>query len=182
MISMQRAWQRLACLYLKKELELTEIVKASIIFSAGGFLGDVRNVKDIGVNVFDHSDLNSALIYGILYSLQEADEELVSYTKISKIISLHPQTIGKAVNRLIKENTISREDFGSSGSRYVIIEKPNYAIWIFQFTNALVALWLDEKLREEIEKEVEHVEFQRGMDVLKRELREKFYRPSKKKK
>lgn len=178
----ERAWQRLAYLYLRGEVELAEISKAAIIFSAAGFFGDSKNVQDIGINVLDNSDFNSGLVYSVLYSLQKTDQELMSYSKLGNILSLHSQTVGKAVNRLIDAKVISREDFGSSGSRYAILEKRTYANWIFQFTDALVALWLDENLREEIAKETEHVQFQRGMDILKRELREKFYRPSNKKK
>lgn len=177
---MQRAWQRLAFLYLKEELDLAEIVKSSMIFSSAGFFGDTRDIQSIGINVLDNTELNSALVYGILYELQYHDVEKISYPKIGTMLTMHSQTVGKAVNRLIEETAILREDFGGAGSSYAIVDKRAYPQWIFQFTKALVALWLDEKLKEEITKETEHIEFRRGMQVLKRELREKFYRPSKK--
>lgn len=172
-----RNWQRLGALYLRGEVQLSEIAKAAIIFSASGFFGDTKNVQDIGVNVLDNSQFNNALVYGVLLSIQKTDVELLSYSKLGQILSLHPQTCGKAVNRLINDGIISREDFGSSGSNYSIIKQQSYAQWIFQLTSALVSLWMDEDLHAEVAREVEHVQFQRGLQVLKQELRDKFYHP-----
>lgn len=172
-------WHRLVQLYHEDELDLAEIAKVWIINTAIGVIEDNPDMLKVGINVLDNSQINEALVYSVIAHLP--DDQLVSYPEIGRMLSLHPQTVGRAVKSLIAEGVLSKEDYGASGSGYTILEQPTYPKWIQHFAGAIVELHYDDELREAVAKECENIHFSRGMEVLKEELRKKFYRRKKSK-
>ena len=132
----ERQWQNLAYLYQTEQLDLSEITKAAIIFTVAGFFGDEKDVLSVGINVIDNTAINSALVFGIISALP--DDESISYPYMGKLLLMHPSTIGRAVKRLVKDEIVSKQDYGSAGSLYTIEETPNYPKWIFLFSAALI--------------------------------------------
>lgn len=171
-------WHRLAQLYQNKELELSEIAKVWIINTAIGVIEDYPDMTKVGINVLDNSQINNTLVFGILH--HHPEEELISYPEIGRMLKIHAQTVGKGVKQLVADGIINKEDFGSSGSTYTILRVPIYPKWIMHFTKAIIELEYDEEgLRDEVIIQCEKIHFRRGMEILKEELRNKFYRRKK---
>ena len=177
-------WHKLAYLYQDQELTLAEITQACVIFTTVGFFGDDLSIDDIGVNVFDNTQLNDALIYGILMAWNK--DKAISYKHIGVMLLMHANTIGRAIKRLKKRNYFDKSDYGSAGSLYTLTEfddddpaSPSLPKWIYLFTQALVELDQDEQLHAGVAEACEQIEFARGMKVFQMELREKFYRRDK---
>lgn len=177
MTELPRYWYILARLYQNKDLELAEVAKVLIINTSIGLIEDKKTFQRVGINVLDNSQIHSALVFGVIY--HQPLGTLISYPEIGKLLLLHGRTVGIAVKKLIADGNISKEDFGASGSTYTILEVPNYPRWVLLFTQAIVELSQNAALEAEINAECEEIQFKRGMETLKEELREKFYRRKK---
>jgi len=171
-------WHHMAYLYKTNGLELAEIIKVYVIITSIGLIEDKEADRGIGINVFDNSELHMALVYGVIRNLP--DDSPVAYSTIGDMLLLHRNTIGRAINKLVDDEILSKEDFRPAGSLYEILEVLKYPKWLFEFTRALVEIQLDEDIHSAAAEYCKDVSFQRGWDVLKRELKEKLL-PSKNK-
>lgn len=169
-------WHRLAQLFLNRELSLQEIGKALIIVTAVGMIEDRQDAIRIGFNVLDNSELHDALVFGLIHGQRNGNP--IAFTDMAKLLNVSDRVIGASVGRLVASGRIAKEDRGRAGSVYTI--QPNQPaqipVWILKFTEALAELNDDPKLKAQVVAECESIGFMRGMQVLKDELRSKFYR------
>ncbi len=175
------AWHLLAQLHAREELDMSEITKTMLINIAVGFLietdGDKR-VK-VGYNALDKSDLYDRLVL-VLVESQPKDKP-ITYAEMGAILKRHPQSISGSISRLRSNGVIDKEEFGTRGAFYTVFEqsKPPIPQWIENLARAMSDLHNDPELKAQAEKETERIGFKRGFQVLREELREKFYRPRK---
>lgn len=162
-------WHRLAHLYIKKELALMEIVLFCLIAeSVGMFEG---NTFDIGYNVLDHSQLNNALVYGVLKHYNNSMP--ITYKRLAEILHTSPRVIGLAVNRLTLDNAIVTKDYGTGGKTYTLLDY-QLSQWIIDFTKALYEMNCDSELLQTVKKEAETYNFYENIQKLKQQIRDKF--------
>lgn len=166
-------WHKFAQFFQNGELALHEIAKVWVINTATGIIEDEPDMLKFGINVLDNSHINNALVFGILKHHPEG--ELISYPEIGRMLNLHPNTVGGAVKRLVADGFISKQDYGASGSIYEIRQLPHYPKWIFNFTGAIAELEHNTELRIQAVEACKSIHFKRAMEVLKEELRKKFY-------
>jgi hypothetical protein len=171
-MNVERSWYRFAELFLTNKLELAEIVKFWVIGTEVKLLDDERNVQRIGYNIIDKSDLNDGLVLGAIFYISQ--DRFISYEQIGQIIKYSPRTIASSIKRLLEENYISKLESTSEGTRYSVPQEPKIPLWMLFFTKALVDLYYDHKLKGEIAEECSSIQFQRGFQVLRRELKEKY--------
>lgn len=175
-------WQVMAQLFEDKEIELAEVVKMMLIATATGLIKDEwEQARKVGYRVLDNSELNNALVLG--YLKQQPTDQPVTYRQMADILQRHPQTIGGAVNRLIAQGVISKEDFGAEGAFYTLHPEtmPYLPVWVEEFTKALIELHRDPEVRAATVAYSKRINFMRGFEVLRAELRQKFYRARKSK-
>ncbi|MEO1645640.1 MAG: hypothetical protein AAFR67_10665, partial [Chloroflexota bacterium] len=134
------------------------------------------DATQIGVNVFDNRKLNGALIYGVLSQLQP--DEAISYSGIGDILNIHGNTVGRAVKKLVADGYVTKEDFGSAGAKYTLHDW-NLPLWVIHFAGALAELHEDDAMMQQASEYSDRVQFRRGMQVLRDELTEKFYKRGK---
>lgn len=180
-------WHKMAHLYLQDELSIGEIVKFCIIAESIDLIDKHKDEEDkdlssfkwhVGYNVFDHSDLNDALVFGAIQNL-EPRRKLI-YDDLAKILNLTRRIIGLAINRLVENGYLTKEDFGTSGAAYYKTEKLLILpMWVENFTEALVQLNEDKALNDAVTEALKEVGFKRGLQVLQDEIRAKFYRRKK---
>jgi hypothetical protein len=171
-------WHLFAQLYQNEELSLPEIAKFMIIATSVGMIEDKRRKSGIGVNVLDNSQLHDALVLGLLD--HQSPDKPISYNDMGQLLKKHPQTIGGSVNRLIAKGIVTKVDYGAAGAIYTVHQdmKPDdMPAWIARFTQALMQLHTNSDLRERTVIECKDIQYQQGLQVLKTELRDKFYRP-----
>jgi DNA-binding transcriptional ArsR family regulator len=174
------SWRLLAQVYTNEEIDLSEVVKTMLIMTNVEMFDDEREkIEKIGYNLLDHSKLNDALVLGLLIHAPEGKP--ITYRELGEILKKHPQTVGGAVSRLTADGVVTKRDFGASGSIFTVHERmiPVLPNWILKFTHALMELHTDPELHARIEENAKSIKFKRGFEVLREELREKFYRPRK---
>ena len=172
-------WHRLAQIFLEKKIDLPEIGKLMIINTAIGLVEREENAKKIGINVIDNSDLYDALVFGLLK--RQPTDQPISYTDLAALLNLTARIVGSAVNRLIKQQIIEKDERGRLGSLYTVYSERYelLPLWIIEFTAALIDLHNDPELKARTIEEVKETQFYRGFEVLRKEIREKFYHPRK---
>jgi hypothetical protein len=170
-------WHRLAQIFLNRDLSLPELGKALIIVSAVGILQDNPQAIHVGFNVLDNSELYDALILGLLK--RQPTDKPIAYSDIARLLNVSQRVVGSSVNRLIQRGAISKEDHGRIGAFYTVHKadgKP-LPLWVTEITAALIDLNNDPDLKARTEMEIAEINFKHGMNILRQELREKFYHP-----
>lgn len=172
-------WHKTAQLFLEKKLSLPEIGKLMLINEAIGLISADLDAKQIGINVLDNSALYDALVFGLLQ--RQPPEKPISYAELARLIDVSARTIGSSVNRLCEKGVLEKEDNGRLGATYVVHPEKYDRMppWIINLTAALIDLHNQPKLENTTQEEVKATQFYRGFQVLRREIRDKFYRPSK---
>ena len=176
-------WHNFAQLYLIGELDLSEIVKTMIINSRVGVFGDDdENAIPVGINVLDNSGLNDAMILGFL--LHQPSDQPITYSTLGGYLKKSPQTAAGSIQRWIARGVLTKEDRGVLGAVYTIHDEmtPKLPSWLLRFTEAIIQLQHDPELRAAVEEQTANVRFQRGLEIMRQEVSEKFYRRSKRKK
>jgi DNA-binding transcriptional ArsR family regulator len=148
-----------------------------IINEAIGLVPANEVAERIGIKVIDNSNLYDALVFGLLR--RQPSETPISYSELADLLSLTPRVIGSSVNRLIKDKIVTKQERGRLGAVYVVYPERYKPLptWIIEFTAALIELHNNPDLKKEVVGEVEQTQFFRGFEQLKRELRQKFYKP-----
>src|SRR5690606_5665309 len=102
----------------------------------------------------------------------------IAYSDMAKLLNVSQRVIGSAVKRLIERGEISKEDHGRIGAYYIVHHEKarTLPVWLAELTAALIDLNNNADLKASAVKETEEINFQRGLAVLKDELRAKFYR------
>jgi len=175
---MENHWYRLAELYLTDRMELPELVKLCVINSALGVIRTNEKAKRVGVNVISRANLVDALVLGVIFHhTQRFPNTLIKYDEIGQILHYSRRTVALAGKRLLDTKRVKRVTYTGDGSQYVPFdqEPKELPYWVLDFTQALLELHLDNDLREKIKKECEPIEFYRGTQVLKLEIKEFFY-------
>lgn len=173
-------WHKLAQIFLNKELDLPEIGKAMMISTAVGLIPKEPDAMKIAFNVLDNSELYEALVLGLLN--RQPSDRPISYRDMAMLVGSTPRVIGAAVNRLIDKGEISKEDRGRLGSFFTIHHEKQrkLPVWVREFTAALIDLHNDPEFKAQVIEECKEIGFLKGFEVLRKELRDKFYRPSEK--
>jgi len=165
-------WHKFVCLYQTKEMDLSEIVRTWLINSVLGVIED--NTKDtIGYGVLDNTRLYEALVTGLLR--HETPKPLLQ-ADMADMLMCHTRTIRATLKRL-EENGHVRKD----GLHYHLVNEPSIPVWIKEFTKAMIELRFDDELLARAREESAKIYFRRGLQVVRDELREKYYRPRKEK-
>lgn len=163
-------WHRFVCLYHMGELELAEIVKTWIINTSLGVIHDDTD-EIIGYGVLDNTRLYEALIAGLL--CHETPKPLLQ-ADMADMLMCHTRTIRSALKRL-EDNGFVQKD----GLHYRLVKEPVIPLWIREFTKAMLELRFDDELLTAARQESAKIHFKRGVQIVKEELREKYYRPRK---
>ena len=100
---------------------------------------------------------------------------------MANLLNLSQRVVGSSVNRLIRRGEISKEDHGRLGAYYTVHRDTarRLPVWIKELTGALIDLDNNTDLKALAVAEANEIDFQRGIEVLKSELRDKFYRRGK---
>lgn len=173
-------WHVLAQLFENKEIDMGDIVRVMMISTAVGLIDDVwEKAGKVGLNVIDNTVLNDSLVLGLL--THQPPDKPITYRQMADLLQKHPQTVGSAVNRMIARGYLSKTDYGAAGAFYTIHEdiKPYLPVWIIEFTRALIELANDPELKAQAVAKCETIGFDKGLQALRKELREKFYRRQK---
>lgn len=164
-------WHKFACLYHMGELELPEIAKTWVINTMVGVIeDDTKNMIGYG---FDNSLLYETLVAGLLRD--ETPKPLLQ-ADMADMLMCHTRTIRSALKRLEEKGYVRKE-----GLHYRLINEPFIPVWIREFTRAMVELRFDGELLAQAREESAKIYFRRGLQVIRDELREKYYRPRKEK-
>jgi len=155
-------WHKLAYLYIHKDLQLSEIVRAWYILGVAGFNGD--DVPLMGYGVLDNQNLYQALVLAMIVGYPAG--ETVSQTEIAKASKWSRATVTRTVTAM-KENGILAHD----GSKYTVLDDSKVPQWIYKFGKALIELHLNPELIEPLEEHYNGFQFRRGFQVLWDELR-----------
>jgi hypothetical protein len=172
-------WHKTAQLFLEKKLSLPEIGKLMLINEAIGLIPADLDAKHIGINVLDNSALYDALVFGLLQ--RQPPDKPISYAELARLIDVSTRTVGSSVNRLCEKGVLEKEDNGRLGATYIAHPEKYERMppWIINLTAALIDLHNQPKLESDTQGEVKETQFYRGFQVLRREIRDKFYRPPK---
>lgn len=165
-------WHRFAYMYLENELEIAEIVKFWMIATYAGVITDEKK-KLIGINVLDNSQLNEALILGLLRAYPVGQP--VTYEALGEIISKHVNTVGKAVKSMLKKGYLTKEPVYKSGAIYTVEQDEHLPVWMIEFTEAVVQIATDEDVKKKVYEDCKGLGFKRGFQVLREEIVSKFY-------
>lgn len=162
-------WHRYAELFLRRELDLAEIVKIWYINTVTGVIPS--DVPPMGIGI-DNSELNDALVIGLI--LNTPDDVALTYSDMAEILGFHANTAANVVKRLASNGKITRHEQGRSGSTYKVNGKPKIPAWITEFTRALIELRTRPELKAQVQQECANITFRRGFEVIRDELSEKF--------
>lgn len=163
-------WHKFVCLYHMSELELSEIVKTWVINTSLGVIADDTD-EIIGYGVLDNTRLYDALVAGLLR--HDTTKPLLQ-SDLADMLMCDKRTIRNALRRLEDNGFVTRD-----GMHYRIVNEPQIPLWIREFTQAMLELRFDDELLTTARKESADIHFKRGVQIVKEELREKYYRPRK---
>jgi hypothetical protein len=163
-------WHLLAFLYQQDELSLPEIVKLCIINQTIGLIEDTGDTIRIGYDFFENSALYDALTIGLLsYPNPPLQVDM------SKILKLTPKTIGNVMKRLQEKKHVTKW-----GIQYRLTDDlPALPLWVFRFTEGLADLHFKRELAEYVIQTYGEIHFKRGLELVRAEMRRKYYHPRK---
>jgi len=154
-----------------KEMELPEIVRTWVINTVVGVIED--DVKDTIGYGLDNSRLYEALIVGLL---RHETPKVLLQADLAEMLMCHTRTIRVALKRLEEKGHVRKE-----GLPYRLIDEPLIPLWVKEFTKAMIDLRFDDDLLAVAREASAKIYFRRGLQAIRDELREKYYRPRKEK-
>lgn len=173
-------WHRMAQLYLNDELKIDEIVKTYMICGAVQMYSNPGDSFNFTYNVFRQSKMNDLMVFTLLKN-RDDPKTPISYSEIGEILHMSSKVVGISVRRLAKSGSIKKEDYGTAGAFYKIVEPSRVKIptWLSEFTKALLEIHVNDQLAMQAHEEMSKIEFSRGVEALMHDVSRKFTGKSK---
>ena len=114
----------------------------------------------------------SSLILGMIHAYSTGKP--IKYEQLAKILNKHPNTVARAVKRLLEKGSLNKRDDGIRGAIYTVEDISYLPQWIVQFTAAIIQIETNADIKEAVYQDCKGLGFRRGLAVLKQEILDKF--------